>query len=338
MSAIVSNPRLYGAANMVTADGATVGGAVDLTCGLDFTDFGAADTAIYYAEQAETKTITLTGRDGTGTAVSGSAVTPTTAGAVEGSPKTFVELLQGIVNSAGAAGNIAALRATTIATGTASSAANSTATAAAYVVLASATNVTTGMVIRVTNNTPVGANFQLRKIIALSGTTAYVDQDWSTIPSSATTYSISQGMFFEKVPNQIIKIIRPLYACQADVLGGTTRNFYGKGFYVNTNSATDILTAAVTMADPTALGELTISLCSALNDTQTAANRQTLPTNTGGGALQTFSNVAQNCVSSALTHGNAASVAQGFWMRLTLLGGASSVNVAANPALTGSSA
>jgi hypothetical protein len=78
---------------------------------------------------------------------------------------------------------------------------------------------------------------------------------------------------------------------------------------------------------------LDLALCKSLNDVQTAANRQTLPTNGDASAL-TF--VTQPSLISIVSPGNLpsgaapnAAGAQGMWLRLTLPAGTSAYKGAA---------
>jgi hypothetical protein len=85
---------------------------------------------------------------------------------------------------------------------------------------------------------------------------------------------------------------------------------------------------------------LDLALRKALNDTQTVANRQTLPTNVDSSAL-TFvtqpSPISVIASPGSLPNGNIAADAQGLWLRLTLLAGIPPYSGAADIRATGAS-
>jgi hypothetical protein len=137
-------------------------------------------------------------------------------------------------------------------------------------------------------------------------------------------------MLFALAPNQVKAITRCFATSAADSPTGSTRTFYEKIFVVNNNTATALTSAQIEIASDTPSlpsgALLDIALCKALNDTQTTANRQTLPTNGDASALTFVTQPAFVSViagSGQLPSGSApnAAGAQGVWLRLTLPAG-----------------
>lgn len=331
-SVVESDVRIYGSASMPDVDGATVGGVVDTTKEIVFTDMVANGTVLGVSESAsDTATvITCSGRDATGVIVSDAITLTGTTPVAAGGAKTFERLLKGVVSGTTPVLNVAIISNTAVLTGrTAQSGSAAVGSVAAYLQLQSGdgASVAVGQIIRILNNSPAGVNFQLRRIIRISGDFAYVDEAWSTVPTSATTYAVHVGMKFRKAPNRVSEVRRAFYNAASDVPGGSSRDYYEKFFVVNDNTATALTVVTITKQIDPSSGTLQIAVCTALNDTQTAANRQTLPTNQGGGALTFTSGAApqsqnvpspQNLPSGAAPN---AAGAQGVWGKLTLAAG-----------------
>lgn len=331
MSVITPNLVFYNSANMVSADGATVGGAVDFTGRPLFTDLASTGLVDYVSSSASdtAATIAVTGRDSTG-AIQTETKTLTGTTLVNGS-QSFERLLQGAAAGTTAVGDIAAISHTAvIASHTAQAGAAATSTAGATITLQSGdgASVSVGQVIRILNNSPAGVQFMLRYIVSISGDVVTVNRDWGTVPSSATTYNVHNGMLFDLAPNQVTKLIRPFDNVAADVAGGSSKIFYAKIFAVNNNTATSLTTAQIIkQVDPAGLyaasGAFDFALCTALNDTATATNRQTAPSGVGsyssGAAPQTINVPAPQNLPSGAAPNSAG--AQGLWQRLTLAAG-----------------
>lgn len=356
MSVTINQVIVYGSANMPEADSATVGGAVDFTKRVSFYDIpatGTLDVVSSSASDTATK-VQVSGRDSTGTVVTPAVVTLTGTTLIAGAfgAQQFQRLLSGVI-SGGAIGTLSspggtpavgdvAVMATTraISAHTAQvGSANTTGTTPPLfklqsgdgATLAALTYAGLGLIIRITGGT--GAN-QLRMISAQYAAGAYgtdvvaVNRDWGTIPDATSTYDIAYGMLFDILPNPVTAITRIFATAQADVPGGSTRVFYEKTFWVNTNATTALINASIQILSetPTLPGSalLDLALCKVLNDTATAANRQTLPTNGDATALTFVTQPsAINVIASpgSLPNGNSAAVAQGGWWRLTLPAG-----------------
>lgn len=331
MSVLPNNLYVYGSANMPDGDGVTTGGALAVTKKLAFNDIAPTGAMSYVSSSAADTAaiITLTGRDATG-AIQTEART-LTGTTVNAGAQAFERLLKGVATGTAAAGDIAAIATTANATGTLQAAANGSGVTGPSATLQSGqgASVQVGQIIRITNNSPAGVNFQLRQIIALVGDIATVNADWTVLPTSASTYTVNEGMLFDFAPNRVTEVRRPFYNAAADVSGGAARTYYEKVFVVNNNTVTALTTAAIVkQVDPAGLyagsGALDIALTTALNDTGTIANRQTAPASgitafSSGAAPQSVNVPApQNLPPGAAPN---AAGAQGVWLRLSLPAG-----------------
>jgi hypothetical protein len=336
--------NLYGSANMPEADSVTVGGAVDLTKSIFFSDMAANGLIDFLSSSASDTAVKIqvAGRDGSGIIQTPAAVTLTGTTKVAGT-QTFNRLLYGVITGAtangplanpggtAAVGDIAAMAHTlTITAHTCQTgSANASGVTPPLIKLQSGdgASITLGMIIHLTGGTGSG---QIRQACSLSGTASgqygtdiiAVNRNWTTVPDASTSYEVATGMLFPILPNPITAVIRPFSGVASDVVGGSTRIYYEKGFVLNVDTSTALSLQTLTkQIDPVGLysggGALDIVACTALNDTVTATNRQTAPasgigTYTSGAAPQSVSVAAQTAAA------NAASQAQGFWMRLTL--------------------
>jgi hypothetical protein len=345
MSVLPSDIVVYGSANMPEADSATIGGAVDFTKRVAWYDLSANDTIDAVSSSAsDTATkVQVMGRDATGAPVTSSAATMNGQTAITnvGTLGTVERLLAAVVTGGAIAGlsnpggttavgdiavyrHTAVLSARTAQTG----AANASGVTPPLFKLQSGdgANVAAGQIIRIKTNT--GAN-QLRQIIATSGygtDVVAVNRDWGTIPDTASTYDIYQGMLLEISPNQVKAVTRCFATSAADVVTGSQRMFYEKVFVVNNNTATALTLAKIEIASdtPSLPGSalLDIALCTALNDTNTSTNRRTAPAS-GAGLFTTQPAFVSVPGAGNLTSGGApnSAGAQGVWLRLTLPAG-----------------
>jgi hypothetical protein len=360
MTVTPNNVTIYGSADMPEADGQTVGGAVDFTKRVSFYDIPATGTLdIVSSSSSDTGVhVQVTGRDSTGT-VQTPAFATTNGTAVQANAfggQQFQRLLAGVItggsiaglsNPGGTAavGDIAVMAHTrAIAGHTAQGAANTTGTTPPLfhlqsgdgTAVAALTYAGLAAIIRITGGTGAG---QLRMISAQYSSAAYgadevaVNRDWSPLPDNTSTYDIAYGMLFDISPNPVVAITRIFATATADIPGGSQRVFYEKGFVVNTNTTTSLLGATIEVLSETpslpAGALLDLALTKALNDTQTSANRQTLPTN-GDSSSLTFvtqpSPISVIASPGSLPAGNSAAVSQGIWWRLTLPAGTATYN------------
>jgi hypothetical protein len=362
MSVYPTEIVIYGTANMPEADGATVGGAADLTRLTSFSDM-AANGLIDWVSSSASDTATkgqVSGLDASGIQQTPAAVTLTGTTKVAGS-QTYNRLLYAAISGAtangplanptgtAAVGDVAVMAHTlTIAAHTCQAgSAQNTGITPALIKLQSGdgASITLGMVIRTTGGT--GSN-QIRYACSTSGSGAgqygtdiiAVNRPWGTVPDATTTYEVATGMVFPILPNPVTAVIRPFSGVSADIIGGSTRVYYEKFALLNTDGTTAWTSATlIKQVDPAGLyaasGALDINPCSALNDTNTTTNRQTLPASglgswTSGAAPQTATLIAQSSAS------NTAAQAQCFWLRLTLAAGAAPANTSVDLRPSGS--
>lgn len=356
MSVVPNELVGYGSANMPESDGVTIGGAVDTTKRVSFYDMvttGTVDVVSSSASDIAVK-IQVAGRDGSGVIQTPAAVTVTGTTLLSATfgGQQFQRLLYGVITSGAigplvnpggslAAGDIACMATTKTVSGHAFSAAATSTSgttpplahlqAGDGATLGALTNGGVGTILRVTSGS---GNNQLRYVAAPYSSGTYgadivvVNRDWGTAPASGDTYNIAPGMLFDISPNPVRAITRCFATAGADVPGGTQRIYYEKVFMVNNDTTTALTSGAIQIASdiPGLPGSsaLDIALCTALNDTNTAANRQTAPAS-GAGAFVVQPSAVSVPGSGNLTAGAAPNVsgAQGVWLRLTLPAGTS---------------
>jgi hypothetical protein len=370
MSVTPNQVIIYGSADMPEADGVTVGGAISFANRVAFYDLPSAmalDVVSSSASDTAVK-IQVTGRDSTGTVQTPAAVTltGTTVIASTFGGQTFQRLLAGVISGGAigsltnpggtsAVGDVAAMGHTRLIAGhtSAGGSTNTSGTTPPLFKLQSGDGTTIGattyaglnLIIRITGGTGAG---QLRMISAQYASGSYgadtvaVNRDWNTIPDNTSTYDIAYGFLFDISPNAVTGITRVFTSAQSDVPGGSTRVFYEKIFWSNTNSTTALLGAAMQVLSEFGSlpvgASLDLALTTALNDNATSTNRQTLPTNQGGGALSFVVQPSAIPVQSpgTLPNGNAGAGAQAGWLRLTLAAGTTVYQGAADLRCTGS--
>lgn len=344
-----TNPSLtviYGSTDMVSGDGLTTGGAPNFASRIGFSDFSASSIGAWISSSSSDSTGvtgTIIGRDNTGAVQTQSTVLNGNA-AASGS-QSWQRLLQGNVSGT-AAGDVAFLMASVILTGTAQAAANTSGTTAPFITLQSGQGASGAVenIIFITNNTPSGVEFQLRRIINIVSDTCYVNKDWGTVPTSATTYALYDGMLFESSPNKINLLQRIFDNCAADIAGGSSRTFYGKAFVVNNSTSTTLNAAGLTISSTTPAlplnATLELGFASGYGDSQTIATRQTAPANITftTGNLPVGSGVP-GAGTGNLPPGSApnTSGAAALWLALTLPAGSQPFNGFASVSVTGTS-
>lgn len=357
---------IYASVNMTEADGATVGGAIDLTRNVIFSDMaanGLVDWVSSSASDTATRAV-ISGLDAASipqtpafTTLTG--VTPVAAGGAVTWSKLLYAALSGasatgpIANPAGTAavGDVALVAHTKTLSAKTAQAGSAQATGVTPPLFklqsGDGASVTLGMIIRTTGGT--GPN-QLRMVMSTSGTGAgqygtdivAVNRAWTILPDATTTYEVSTGMLFPILPNPITSMVRPFSNTTANIIGGGTIIYYEKFFTLNTDGTTAWISAQIIkQVDPTGLyaasGALDINPCSALNDTNTTTNRQTVPASgigswSSGAAPQTITLAAQTAAA------NSAAQAQGWWARLTLGAGAAPTSTTIDWRINGASA
>ena len=184
MSVTPNNLVFYSSADMATADGTTTGGAVNFASRIGFSDLASTQTvSVVSSSGSDTATtIAVSGRDSTGT-IKTETITLSGTTIVAGT-QSFQRLLQGTVGGTTPVGDVALISSTEVVSGTAQAAANTSGVTGPYITLQSGqgTSVALDDIVRITNNTPTGVEYQLRRIVAISTDTVTVNEDWSTVP------------------------------------------------------------------------------------------------------------------------------------------------------------
>ncbi len=154
-----------------------------------------------------------------------------------------------------------------------------------------------GMVLRITGGTGAG---QIRQIVDYNSTTkvADVDHDWDTNPDNTSVYRLSEGMYFAKLPNEILEVYSIQSEVESDQSGGSPEEFYNC-FFVSNENSTDALASATLaeLSDPT--GNNTFMLESTLNSSVSVANRLTAPAGTFDSETKDFANSGNLTAGSA---------------------------------------
>jgi hypothetical protein len=379
MSVTPSQVIIYGSVNMPEADGVVVGGAIDFTKRVMFSDLpyqgltGSANTDqldLVSGTSGDTGVhVQVVGRDSTGTPITSSIITTTGTTTLLSTfgGQLFQRLQAGCLSSGSIAGinligngtaatsDVAVLSHIKVLTArTAQSAANTSGVTPPLITLQSGDGATVGatvysglgLIIRIKGGK---GNNQLRMISApyAAGTAGYgtdvvaVNRDWAAagIPDATSIYDVFYGFLFDILPNPVTAITRIFATAAADTPGGAQRIFYEKIFWSNTNVTTSLLTAAMQVLSESATlpsgALLDLALTTTLNDTATAANRQTTPTGTAGFVTQP-SAITVPASPFSLPAGNSAANAQGGWLRLTLPAGTTTYQGAADLRTTGS--
>jgi len=315
---------IYGSATMPDDDTTNnIGGAIDTAKKVVFKDVDPAGNVqiVSSAVGDTTQSVTVTGRDAGGAIIS-EAKTLNGQTAVAMTTNTTWERLLKAVKSATATGDVAVEAATAERTGTAQAGAADTITLDAGA--SGVDDAYTGMVIRLTGGTGAG---QIREITKYVGATkvATVSRAWGTNPDATSTFRVSEGMVFDKSPNEVTQVRRVFYNASAPTSG--TRKYYEKVFYRN-NHGTLTLTSAqvIEQADPT--GKVAFGLPATKNDTGgTGAgnNRQVAPSGI------TFDSAAKNVPGTTLE----AASAIGVWLELSLAAGDTPLDSSVTMRLTG---
>jgi|HubBroStandDraft_6_1064221.scaffolds.fasta_scaffold282000_2 hypothetical protein len=193
-------------------------------------------------------------------------------------------------------------------------------------------NCVLGNIIRITNNLPSGAQYQLRMITSISTDTVTVNRAWTTAPTVASTYDVWNGALLDLSPNQITQVRRVFYPAFANAAGGSSNVFYEKVFFLNDSVSTSLTSASVTkQIDPVGLysggGSLAFALCTGLNDVTTLTTN--VNPGTGPVSISAFSSGAAPQVIAIPSGGGVllagatpnAAGAVGCWLMLTLVAG-----------------
>lgn len=322
MPILLRELKLYGSAVMPDTDTPTaIGGAIDTTKRVSFTDVNGTIQCISDAAGDTTQTVTVTYRDSAG--IKQSEVKTLNGLTVVLFVATMERLLKAL-KSATTTGRIAVEAQTAERTGTLQ--AGGSADSATLDAGASAVDdFFRGMILRVTGGTGSG---QIREIIVYAGATkiATVNEAWAVIPDATSTFRVSKGFFFDKNPSEVLEVRRPFFEAAANGVGGAAKTYFEKVFFKNTTPSLALTSAAVKkQADPSGFNDF--GLAATLNDTGTngANNRQVAPSGI------TFDSLDKNVATGSLTFGDT----QGVWLRLSLAAGAAAQKTSVTMRLVG---
>jgi hypothetical protein len=365
MSVLISDIRIYGSQDMPEADGSTVGGLIDFHKRVEFgtlptpsstPPFTATQYDVVSSSASDAGQITFNGRESTGLIPTPEVLTLNGTTKVT-SANSYERLLSALTTGASnafnltapsgtgsqAVGDVALMSHTLTVTGTAQTATNATSAAPAVIELQSTqgASVSVGDIIRITNNTPSGVEYQLRRILAINPNSlgadyVAVDRNWTTLPTSSTTYEIAPGMHFELTGSnggvaitgtstQVLGITRLFSTTAADIAGGSQRIYYDKVFVNNNNQTTALTSATLEIASdsPVLPGSalLDIGVDPSLNDNLTISARlNNAPVGVTFVTQPGTVNVPGGNLSASLGAG-VASGSCGVWLRLTLPAG-----------------
>ncbi len=163
---------------------------------------------------------------------------------------------------------------------------------------------------------------QIREIVKYTGSSrlAEVDRPWTTVPDGTTGVRISRGMYFEKLPNEVLKVTRLHYDSLAEPSDGADRQYYAKVFAFNTQPATGAaLTNAIVRESSDVLTLFAFAVEATLDGSTrngSGNNRQVAPTGFS------FDSADKDVANSKVLSPN---TGQGVWIRLTRLKGAPAV-------------
>lgn len=313
MPILLNELRLYGSATMPLDDATTqIGGAVDKTKKIVFADHAGSMQVVSSSASDTAPTVTMSYRDAAGNIQSEAKTlqgqTPV------GYVATVERLLRGL-KSGTCVGDVAIEAATAERSGTAQAGSATTITLDAG---ASATDQAyRGMIVRLTGGT---GQAQIREIVDYVGTTkvATVSANWSVNPDATTGFRVAKGMFFDRLPQEVLDVRRPFYNAGANPPGGATKKYYEKVFFFNDNASLDLTSSIIVEAlDPA--GVIAFGVEAALDGSTTNGagnNRQVAP------AGLTFDSANKNVANSgSLTKAKG----QAVWLELTLVGGAAAI-------------
>src|SRR5260370_489226 len=326
MSLTLTDLKLYGSASMPDDNTPTnIGGAIAFTKKVDFSDINGSVQIVSSSGSDTTQTVQLFYRDITGSLLNETrtlnGLTPVLFSAAA------ERILKGL-KSATTNGAVALEAQTATRTGTAQAGTiNSITFDAGACAWDGAYN---GMIVRLTGGT--GAN-QINEVIDYNGTTkvAIVQDYWhGSVPDATTTFRISQGFFYDKLPNEILEVRRPWYNSAANAPGGGAVAFHDKVFFMNSSNANALLNALVTkFADATA--RVTFGLESIVNGTGSNGagnNRTVAPAGVAFNSTTSPSFPGTNLLAGSYI---------GCWLKLSLADGDIALKAVLTMQMTGSS-
>lgn len=314
--------RFYGSATMPEDDTTNpIGGAIDTSVCPCFKQLPSTQNIRIVSSNTgdTTQTVTVTGRDAGGAII---AETKTLNGrtTVAMTANTSWERLLKAVKSATCAGDVAVEANTAVRANTAAAGAVDTITLDAGA--SGSDNTYNDMIIRITGGTGIG---QIAKILSYVGSSkiATIDKDWGTVPDNTSTFTIGEGMYFQKAPSEVLTVRDVFYASFANASGGANKKVYEKIFAKNDHGSLTLTVATIQeSADPSGL--VAFGIEAAKNGTgNNGAVRTTAP-----GAI-TFDSANKSIADLATTD------KYGIWLELTLNAGQAAQKTTYTPKIAG---
>lgn len=305
---------VFGSANMHDDDtGTPTGGAIDKTVKPNFTDMSAEDTvsAVSSSGSDTTQDVVVHFRKPGGALVN--ETISLNGQTLVDSVLTAIRLEKAI-KQASCAGDVAVIEKTAVGSGTAVSGGTD------YIEVADASIYSIGQVLRTTGGT--GPN-QIREIVDIDTTLDYLYvRDFTVTPDGTTTYSIHNGMVFEKsiASAEVMECRRIAYDNAAEAAGGSQRDVYEKIFLYNLSTDTDLTNAVLEEVAGGAAAKIDFDLETSLDGTDNNGGVRTVAP--GG---YTFDSNAKDIGDSG--DGNFDfGAGQGVWARVRLPAGEPAAN------------
>lgn len=283
-----------------------IGGAIALDRKVTFFDVSAVAVQVVSSAAGDTtQEVEVFGRDLTGAIVSAvialNGVTPVTDAQV------FDRLLKAL-KDATCAGDVAVESQTPEFVDDADSG------GADFVILPSGASAVDGayegMVVRPTAGT--GAN-QIREGGRYIGADRklFISRPWDVEVDNTSEITISRGMVFDLLPDEIMEVRRPFYNAEANPTGGGAATYYEKIFAKNSNGASTLGTASVLeQLDPSGEGAFALETTKDGTGTNGSSNNRQVAPSTG---VTSFDSTEKAIPDDELL----ADEAIGVWLRLT---------------------
>jgi len=323
MSILDRDLKVYGSAAMLEDDTATtVGGAIDTSRCLTFTDVNGLVRAWSSDAGDTTQTVTVYYRDAAGVIQN---EVKTLTGQTPVNFTASMERFMKAIKSATCAGDVLveAQTAERANTGQANGGGNNE---AAYILSYDGTTKVATVSKLWAGGAGIGTN-----LITLDTGASAVDDFYAgmviRMTDASIGFRIAKGICFEKAPSEILEVRRIAYDNLAEGTGGAAKDVYEKIFFKNTH-ATSSLTGAVVSEIDDPGGLVTFAMAAALNDTSDNGAGTRL-THSGG---LTFDSAEKNVPGGgALAPGDHI----GVWLKIALAAGQSQMLTSYLPQLRG---
>lgn len=229
MAVLLGDIKIHAAAVAPEDDVATqVGGAPDLAKKHDFSDVEGGYQIVSASAADTTQTVTLTYRNFVDEIVEGAPETLTGQTPVIGA--VSIGRIMKAMKSATCAGDVALEARIATREGIAQGAGPGTDTLQLDVDASAVDAAYVGQVVRLTFGPGTG---EIAYGVAYDGTTKVltVSREWTTPPTSATSFRLANGLVFDRQPSEIMSVVRMFYDAFAPSSVQAERKFYQKILY-----------------------------------------------------------------------------------------------------------